>query len=445
MLIVLSTEYLSRNSSSSGRSTPARNRSFLSLGKKRETGAIEPSIESSAKQAHPGAMVISGSRARADPTTEIDSSPEDPLYMAGLRSRKAISAQTGHNISGSMAIAGSSARPSPFIDLESANRSRNAISARTSHNISDSMVIAGSSAHPNPSTDLESANRSLKKYGDSQSGPITKIPVPHSRPIPIPEKTARVGSGTVQVMLDLGQNPYHKCNDCNMYYNTTDKGDRAAHDKVHREWKAGKAPKNAPAKVLIWEERRDEEKLFNKSYTFSRNMPTEIHRVHFVERTTATELRIDAEDALAKSHEDMGGLKVNRKELWSEITNPTDPSDVNKVPRYKIFVYYMNLEAVGVLLAERIAEASPFVKGTVDPAQKFKVYMSVDRIWVKNDQRHGGIGTKLIDLARDHFVPGFVLSKKNIAFSSPTSAGIKFAQKYTGWEGAVRGSFLVNL
>ncbi|TPX44149.1 hypothetical protein SeMB42_g04081 [Synchytrium endobioticum] len=52
------------------------------------------------------------------------------------------------------------------------------------------------------------------------------------------------------------------------------------------------------------------------------------------------------------------------------------------------------------------------------------------RIWVLKSARAQGIATKLLDCVRKHFVFGTTLSPSEIAFSQPTVAGIRLAERY---------------
>jgi hypothetical protein len=59
-----------------------------------------------------------------------------------------------------------------------------------------------------------------------------------------------------------------------------------------------------------------------------------------------------------------------------------------------------------------------------------KAVLGVAVVWTHASMRQQGIATRLCDAARSHAVFGMVVSKSQIAFSSPTQAGWAFATKY---------------
>lgn len=156
----------------------------------------------------------------------------------------------------------------------------------------------------------------------------------------------------------------------------------------------------------------------------------------------------------------MGGWLQSREILWGLIRNPHNAEDPNLVPAYKVFIYTVESRAVGYLVAERIKEPNWYVSGRaaidasgMDPGEDVMVgihshkgkqerihtddidcFMGVDRIWVATDYRRQGIATKLIDAAREHFIPGLYIDKQNVAWSKTTNIGDKFALSYLGTE-----------
>lgn len=60
----------------------------------------------------------------------------------------------------------------------------------------------------------------------------------------------------------------------------------------------------------------------------------------------------------------------------------------------------------------------------------YPIKCGVSRIWVSQVCRKEGIGTALLNCLRGNFMFGSILTKDDIAFSSPTDAGKAFATKY---------------
>eukprot|EP01083_Nonionella_stella_P035462 96745_1 len=56
--------------------------------------------------------------------------------------------------------------------------------------------------------------------------------------------------------------------------------------------------------------------------------------------------------------------------------------------------------------------------------------VGVRKIWVHGKARRRGVATKLVDQIRSHFIYGYVIPKKEVAFSQPTRMGKRFALRY---------------
>ncbi|KAI9103244.1 ESCO1/2 acetyl-transferase-domain-containing protein [Phlyctochytrium arcticum] len=54
----------------------------------------------------------------------------------------------------------------------------------------------------------------------------------------------------------------------------------------------------------------------------------------------------------------------------------------------------------------------------------------ISRVWVLKTQRRNGIAFRLLDLIRAKFIYGTLLAKQQLAFSQPTQAGRKLAERY---------------
>lgn len=78
---------------------------------------------------------------------------------------------------------------------------------------------------------------------------------------------------------------------------------------------------------------------------------------------------------------------------------------------------------VGYVLSENGLERSKLPK---------KVMVGIHQMWVHAKKRNQGIATLLVNTMRDCLVYGMVIPRREIAFSSPSVAGTKFAQHYQG-------------
>ncbi|TAQ83273.1 hypothetical protein B7494_g8402 [Chlorociboria aeruginascens] len=265
-------------------------------------------------------------------------------------------------------------------------------------------------------------------------------------PIDIPAKENVVPQGYTQLQLELGVDPLRECKECGMHYNASNNADKRAHESYHRDVVRGKEMKLKKPVIVIMQMVEDGLQ----------------HEVRVIDRRASCEWRDQAMNALQASLDDLPGFLPTTSEIWSEITNPMDASDKNKVPRYRTYFYTIHNIVVGVLLAERIGKAGMYYSGRIthdgfgpypdvifaheiakskDPLdnefqeyfskdEAYPAYLSVDRIWVASEHRKEGIATCLVDLARATFINGLSISKKNIAFSPTTSSGHAFAEKY---------------
>lgn len=154
-------------------------------------------------------------------------------------------------------------------------------------------------------------------------------------------------------------------------------------------------------------------------------------------------------DAFSATYQDMGGEGIDEQKLWSEIKNPHNVTD-RKVPRYKGYMYLIDRRPVSILLVERIKSAIffPFKdtleveEGKEQPQDICK--MSVDRIWTRSSHRRKGHATRLVNTARSNFIPGLKLGKRDVAFTSTTQDGGRFAKSYC--EGIFEGAeYLMTL
>lgn len=250
----------------------------------------------------------------------------------------------------------------------------------------------------------------------------------------------RIRPRTVQqVRLDLNVSAFVECKICKMQYNKTEKGDRNAHDKFHQEYINGKESKDNSTTIALYSETIHAKRKDRNGTAYE----AEQHKICMIDRGSSTELRSQAEAALELSYQDMDGVNIGQAELWSEMLNPHDIEDEYKIPRFRLYIYYVNKEIAAILLAERIGEGSEYINARVSYT-KHKAHLGLERIWVKEKWRGQRIATKLVDVARDSFIQGLVLARKDVAFSAPTEVGSIFAKNYS--QGVFTGfDFLVAL
>lgn len=123
-------------------------------------------------------------------------------------------------------------------------------------------------------------------------------------------------------------------------------------------------------------------------------------------------------------------------------------SSIRTKENTKVFLYVLDRQVVGCLIAEKIDKAyrivpqKPQKEGTgrlvCCSLAPTKVWVGISRVWVLQAQRGRGIATTLVDAMRYTMIKGHILTVDQFAFSDPTEAGLSFAEMYTG-----RPDFLV--
>jgi GNAT superfamily N-acetyltransferase len=220
------------------------------------------------------------------------------------------------------------------------------------------------------------------------------------------------GQNLHQTQLDMGVPAIKICKECGMQYNTTLDGDRRNHSKFHNSFVEAKQP-GVPYHVDLIRNYFD----------------NDCHIIREIDFRVSDTHKDRAYIALKLASHDLGGVIPTPDELWSLIINPQNKDDQNQVPRYKLYFYLVNLQPVGLLLAERVTRGGDYYFGGVLPSDR-EVFMCIERIWVREDMRRKGIASQLVNQAREHFVPGLALSPMEYAFSQPTKMGREFANAY---------------
>lgn len=229
-----------------------------------------------------------------------------------------------------------------------------------------------------------------------------------------------------QQILDLGQSFHNKCQNCGMQYAINVPADQRMHDTFHNIFKMG-GPAFKPKYV--------------NTQVWTKVIEGEKHSIQCISCKESGVIRNLVECILKATLMDMDGTLPSSEQLWSSIASPNDPQDPIPVPRYKVFLYLIGARPIGILLAERIGKATVVLSALVSTENETETapaavptpqdaYMCIDRLWVHTDFRRKGIATCLANLAREKFIPGLMIEKKESAVSLPTSVGGIFAEKY---------------
>jgi ESCO1/2 acetyl-transferase/zinc-finger of acetyl-transferase ESCO len=113
-----------------------------------------------------------------------------------------------------------------------------------------------------------------------------------------------------------------------------------------------------------------------------------------------------------------------------------------------------NNRAVGLVMVERITHAYRLLQLPTTAAAKNGhgdalersttargAVLGVHQVWVHGSHRKRGIARCLVNVARSRMVYGTQVSFDQVAFSSPTQAGVQFAYRYVQMEGGSDGGY----
>jgi ribosomal protein S18 acetylase RimI-like enzyme len=268
----------------------------------------------------------------------------------------------------------------------------------------------------------------------SAPGQIATPDIP-SRPIPIPQRRTSAGLRQTYFDVQYGEG-WVQCKECDKFYDSSSQRGRIGHDAEHNKRINSKVTKKEMSTVVLAEWESDEKK----------------HRVVVIDCKQTIAVRNHAQAILALTSEALGQIHVGSDALWSEMPDPqsiqrTPP----KVPRFRVFVHYINDMAAAAVLAERIRDACSYHPGRTiredggpligegatvsvleDPGihTTYHVWASIERIWVHPNYRRQGFATRMVDFVRENFIRGLPLSKSDIAFSCPFGTGVAFATNY---------------
>ncbi|ESZ91493.1 hypothetical protein SBOR_8122 [Sclerotinia borealis F-4128] len=239
-----------------------------------------------------------------------------------------------------------------------------------------------------------------------------------------------MGFALHQQILDLGQSFHNKCPNCGMQYAINVANDQRLHDQFHNIFRMG-GPIFKPKYV--------------NTQVWTKVINGEKHSIQAISNKESSPIRNLVESILEATLMDMDGTLPSSEHLWSMIPSPNDPKDLIPVPRYKVFLYLIGARPIGILLAERIGKANAIMTMTTTETENItssislptlptntsqEAYMCIDRLWVHTDFRRQNIATSLANQAREKFIPGLIIDKKEVAISQPTSVGAEFAEKY---------------
>jgi N-acetyltransferase len=240
-----------------------------------------------------------------------------------------------------------------------------------------------------------------------------------------------------QLTLDLGQKTHKKCQICGMEYRPSSPEDAALHKKFHAQNVGG-----------IDLGKKFVDSIFVNQKVWSGSLG---EMIIVVNRSAEARKRRVVESILDVVEKELGGVGIDREELWTEVSGTPDTDSMAKCDRYKAYLYIRGYKCVGVCLTERIRKAfevqvSDTEKAKVTPQPETRsssitisagskpATLGVSRIWTSTFARGNGVARRMLDSSLDNFVYGMKVSKDMVAFSQPTESGGNLARSWFGKE-----------
>lgn len=224
-----------------------------------------------------------------------------------------------------------------------------------------------------------------------------------------------------QLYLDLGQKNFGKqilCDLCGMLYVHGVAEDAKAHAKVCQHYVQGVPFSTSHARHVA---SVDQDAIIEVCTIL--NSLNETNSVHVFFSRPSRQVRPNDSLAIRKKVEEV--RKIVNQELGFVTSN-------DKESQYHTFLYIKNKRVVGMLGAERLERAYALLCNNYFERSLVaeRATIGIHQIWVHSKFRRNCIASRLVDTAREKMVYGLTVPADEVAFSSPTEAGISFAKHY---------------
>ncbi|KAI9845676.1 MAG: hypothetical protein M1838_001659 [Thelocarpon superellum] len=289
------------------------------------------------------------------------------------------------------------------------------------------------------SSPREGRRISMSWYQRRRRGALTELTTANA------QKPARVKRRPrlTQTHIDLGQGVRTLCKTCGMDYISSNDEDALWHKRFHAMNVGGvdlgrNVSRSLRAKKL-WSPDEAAEASEGRTEGF----------IAVVDKNASLGERQKAKQVLQVVNTELSAVELDHGEdkrtAAAASLGTGDGSDGAKT-----FLYVKGDKCVGLCLARRISQAhrvsgwkkesgasavsrssSVSISHETEPA-----VLGISRIWTSNSHRRQGIGRRLLECAKDHFVYGMSVPKARIAFSQPTESGGYLAE---GWFGGATG------
>jgi GNAT superfamily N-acetyltransferase len=282
------------------------------------------------------------------------------------------------------------------------------------------------------STESLSPPTKKRKYSTPPSSPPVQLSEPKKR------RLAKKMPKFSQTYLNLGTPPNlsMECNICQEWYDPNNVSEQLKHSQGCKESINVKLTNHKHGSMLHESRKTDGE-----------------HRIWVINHSDKKFWRKSAYKALHLSEEELGHHNISEDQLWSQVPALLDSnavtSDCKPVePLFKVYLYAIDDEVVGFILAKRVAKAIGLSRGPNEPGpddhpefsreelhelsieQGYKVYVCIERVWIHKDHRRKGLTSTLLNHVRDNFIPGKPLHRRDLAFSQLTEQGHELAKRY---------------
>lgn len=96
------------------------------------------------------------------------------------------------------------------------------------------------------------------------------------------------------------------------------------------------------------------------------------------------------------------------------------------------YMYIVGQRIVGLCLMERIKDAHRLRQDGTRAKTAEEAILGIHLLWIHKRHRRQGLAKLLVNAACERMVYGYIVPVEQVAVSSPTSAGTRFAQRFCG-------------
>jgi N-acetyltransferase len=252
-----------------------------------------------------------------------------------------------------------------------------------------------------------------------------------------PTTTANKKKPLAQMFLDFGQANFGKqsvCGICGMLTVHGVEEDRVQHEQVCVQYKRGVELQIRNLKQQRCMSSASPSTMASGVAGSARTAARIVSRIS----STTWIVEIRPTDSSAWQQKLQQCLSICNHELGFAMSSSTTSTcngngsggNLKKTARKTAFLYLSHNRVVGLVTAEPVTCGYWMETASERSLIPQKALVGIYQLWTLQGNRGQGIATQLVDAARSKLVFGMQVPKSQVAFSSPTLAGLAFAKNY---------------